>query len=138
VELRLIDGELIDPGMPGSERERVKSTLAIKDARKPRVEDGAEEWELTLLGEGEVPVRESLEALRKSGHDGWLSVDRIRRWSEMVRGRGVCHHPDGAVRKLSSVLTAFKDHLRAHLHGQRCYGLHVDGFPQPPAGQGRQ
>ena len=64
-------------------------------------------------------------------------IDRVWRWTEMVRGRGACHHPDGAVGQLSSALTVFKDHLRGHLNGQRCYGAHVDGFPEPPeAGEG--
>ena len=60
-------------------------------------------------------------------------VDRMRRWTGMVHGRGACHHPDGAVGQLSSSLTAFKDHLRMHINGQRCYGLEVAGFPRPPA-----
>lgn len=59
-------------------------------------------------------------------------IDRVWRWTDMVRGRGACHHPDGAVGQLSSALSVFKDHLRSHLSGQRCYGVHVGGFPQPP------
>ncbi len=59
-------------------------------------------------------------------------IDRIGRWMDMVRGRGACHHPDGAIGQLASALTVFKDHLRAHLNGQRCYGEHDNGFPQPP------
>lgn len=60
-------------------------------------------------------------------------VDQVWRWIEMVKGRGACHHPDGAVGQLSSALTTFKDHLRTHLAGQRCYGAKVSGFPRPPA-----
>ncbi len=59
--------------------------------------------------------------------------ERVRRWIGMVRGRGICHHPDGAVGQLSSALAAFKDHLGMHLAGQRCYGMEVSGFPRPPA-----
>jgi NADH:ubiquinone oxidoreductase subunit F (NADH-binding) len=59
-------------------------------------------------------------------------LERLRRWTAMVHGRGACHHPDGAVGQLSSALGVFKDHLRMHLTGQRCYGLQVAGFPQPP------
>ena len=59
--------------------------------------------------------------------------ERVRRWIGMVRGRGVCHHPDGAVGQLSSALAAFEDHLGMHLAGQRCYGIEVSGFPRPPA-----
>jgi sugar phosphate isomerase/epimerase len=47
----------------------------VKDAR--RRDDG---WELVPLGEGEVPVRESLAALRAAGYDGWLTVEWEKRW----------------------------------------------------------
>jgi NADH:ubiquinone oxidoreductase subunit F (NADH-binding) len=59
-------------------------------------------------------------------------VDRVRRWMEMVRGRGACHHPDGAVGQVSSALGVFSDHLDSHLSGQRCGGLNVIGLPAPP------
>jgi NADH:ubiquinone oxidoreductase subunit F (NADH-binding) len=59
-------------------------------------------------------------------------MELLRRWTGMVRGRGACHHPDGAVGQLTSALAVFKDHLQMHIHGQRCYGLQVAGFPQPP------
>ena len=58
--------------------------------------------------------------------------ENVRRWVEMVRGRGACHHPDGAVGQLTSAMTAFGDHLRLHLAGQRCRGASASGFPQPP------
>ncbi|HSS61305.1 MAG TPA: NADH-ubiquinone oxidoreductase-F iron-sulfur binding region domain-containing protein [Candidatus Limnocylindrales bacterium] len=59
-------------------------------------------------------------------------IDRVWRWIEMVRGRGACHHPDGAVGQLSSALTGFKQHLSTHLVGHRCYGASTAGFPPPP------
>jgi NADH:ubiquinone oxidoreductase subunit F (NADH-binding) len=59
-------------------------------------------------------------------------LEQVRRWVEMVRGRGACHHPDGAVALLSSALTVFDDHLRIHVNRQRCYGASVTGFPRPP------
>jgi NADH:ubiquinone oxidoreductase subunit F (NADH-binding) len=60
-------------------------------------------------------------------------VDRVTRWIDMVKGRGACHHPDGAVGQLHSALTVFKEHLRTHLLGHGCYGVRTQGFPQPPA-----
>jgi NADH:ubiquinone oxidoreductase subunit F (NADH-binding) len=64
-------------------------------------------------------------------------LEQVRRWIGMVRGRGACHHPDGAVGLLSSALAVFDDHLKSHLYRQSCYGATVSGFPQPPAsGQG--
>ena len=47
----------------------------VKDAR--RRGDG---WELVELGDGEVPVRESLGRLREAGYDGWLTVEWEKRW----------------------------------------------------------
>jgi sugar phosphate isomerase/epimerase len=47
----------------------------IKDAR--RRGDG---WELVLLGEGEVPVAEALQAIQAGGYDGWYSVEWEKKW----------------------------------------------------------
>jgi sugar phosphate isomerase/epimerase len=47
----------------------------VKDARR-RDDD----WELVPLGEGEVPVRESLAALAAAGYEGWLTVEWEKRW----------------------------------------------------------
>ena len=50
----------------------------VKDARRaPEREDG---WQLVLLGEGEVPVREMLHVLDAGGYDGWISVEWEKRW----------------------------------------------------------
>lgn len=62
-----------------------------------------------------------------------VDIERVRRWIRMVRDRGACHHPDGAVGQLSSALTAFEEHLDSHLSGRRCPGLDASGFPAPPA-----
>jgi NADH:ubiquinone oxidoreductase subunit F (NADH-binding) len=64
-------------------------------------------------------------------------LERVKRWIDMVKGRGACKHPDGAVGLLSSALTVFADHVQMHVYNQRCYGATVTGFPQPPhSGQG--
>jgi NADH:ubiquinone oxidoreductase subunit F (NADH-binding) len=36
-------------------------------------------------------------------------VPQLRRWAEMVKGRGSCRHPDGAARFVESALTVFAD-----------------------------
>ena len=59
-------------------------------------------------------------------------IDRVWRWIDMVRGRGACHHPDGAVGQLASALKTFDRHLSTHLAGHRCYGSTAAGFPPPP------
>ena len=47
----------------------------VKDARRR-----GEEWDLVPLGDGDVPVEESLRALRDVGYDGWLTVEWEKRW----------------------------------------------------------
>ncbi|HEV2416004.1 MAG TPA: sugar phosphate isomerase/epimerase [Candidatus Dormibacteraeota bacterium] len=50
----------------------------VKDARRNAASpDG---WELTLLGDGEVPVRSCLDALSAAGYDGWISVEWEKHW----------------------------------------------------------
>ena len=48
----------------------------VKDAR--RRPDG--EWQLVLLGKGEVPVREMLGLLASGGYRNWISVEWEKRW----------------------------------------------------------
>jgi sugar phosphate isomerase/epimerase len=53
----------------------------VKDALRR-----GEEWELVPLGDGDVPVRESLEALRDVGYDGWLTIEWEKRWHPELAG----------------------------------------------------
>jgi fatty-acyl-CoA synthase len=49
----------------------------VKDAvRLP----GRDEWQLVLLGQGEVPVRELMGLLPGAGYDGWVSLEFERKW----------------------------------------------------------
>lgn len=48
----------------------------VKDARRI---DG-DKWQLVLLGEGEVPVREVVRALELRGYGGWVSVEWEKKW----------------------------------------------------------
>jgi NADH:ubiquinone oxidoreductase subunit F (NADH-binding) len=45
--------------------------------------------------------------------------ERLVRWASEIRGRGACHHPDGAVRFVLSALSVFAREIEDHLHG-RC------------------
>ena len=47
----------------------------VKDARR-----GADAWRQVLLGEGEVPVAESVSALGAAGYRGWLVVEWEKHW----------------------------------------------------------
>ncbi len=73
-----------------------------------------------------------LAAGRGDGRD----IDRVARWCGQVRGRGACHHPDGAVRLISSALTVFADEVDLHAVEGRCTGPQrhpVLPIPAPPA-----
>jgi NADH:ubiquinone oxidoreductase subunit F (NADH-binding) len=52
-------------------------------------------------------------------------LDRILRWTSEVRGRGACHHPDGAARFVESALSVFDEEIDWHRRS-RCAA--------PPAG----
>src|SRR5207248_781075 len=106
VELRLLDGAVIDPGA-----DRAKVEQAVARCRAAGVEvcaldssctfnhadPGARQREisdllrwidlaedlrvpLVLLGEGEVPVREQLQALDRHGYTGYVSVEWEKKW----------------------------------------------------------
>ena len=54
----------------------------VKDARRaPERTDG---WQLVLLGDGEVPVREMLAVLAAGGYEGWISVEWEKRWHREI------------------------------------------------------
>ena len=46
----------------------------------------------------------------------------LQRWEKEIRGRGECHHPDGALRHLQSALTTFATDVESHLAGAPCAG----------------
>jgi NADH:ubiquinone oxidoreductase subunit F (NADH-binding) len=47
------------------------------------------------------------------GHGEAGDVDRLRRWTDMVRGRGACRHPDGAAAFMDSALRVFEPEFSA-------------------------
>ncbi len=51
----------------------------VKDARRNPGGEG-DEWQLVLLGEGEVPVRQMLGLLKAEGYQRWISVEWEKRW----------------------------------------------------------
>jgi sugar phosphate isomerase/epimerase len=40
----------------------------------------ADGWQVTFLGEGQVPVFAALQAMRNVGYAGWLSVEWVKKW----------------------------------------------------------
>jgi NADH:ubiquinone oxidoreductase subunit F (NADH-binding) len=57
--------------------------------------------------------------------------ERVLRWASEIRGRGACHHPDGAARFIESALSVFAPELEEHQH-RRCDALPA-GLPLGPA-----
>jgi len=47
-----------------------------------------------------------------------------------VAGRGACHHPDGSVRLIGSMLSVFGEHVDHHARGRRCTGGVVMPVPE--------
>jgi NADH:ubiquinone oxidoreductase subunit F (NADH-binding) len=52
---------------------------------------------------------------------------RILRWASEIRGRGACHHPNGALRLVESALRVFARDIETHRHA-RC-AARPAGFP---------
>src|SRR5919201_3872342 len=50
----------------------------VKDAR--RTTPGGSDWQIVLLGDGEVPVHEQLQALQHQGYTGYISVEWEKKW----------------------------------------------------------
>jgi fatty-acyl-CoA synthase len=56
----------------------------VKDARQ-----AGSDWELVLLGEGEVPIRQQLGALRRAGYAGYVSLEWEKKWHPELAEPGV-------------------------------------------------
>lgn len=67
-----------------------------------------------------------------SGRSDSSAQDDLQRWSMLVEGRGACHHPDGTVRFLRSVLNVFADEVALHGAG-RCSARSTSPFLPIPA-----
>jgi sugar phosphate isomerase/epimerase len=77
----------------------------VKDARRNAARtDG---WQLVLLGDGEVPVREMLQLLDTGGYPGWISVEWEKRWHPEIE------EPEVALPQHLSVLRAWLAEMEA-------------------------
>ncbi|GII58676.1 oxidoreductase [Planotetraspora thailandica] len=83
------------------------------------------------------PCRLGLPAIARSfsalaaGNGGTEAMVAVEQASAVVRGRGACHHPDGATRFLLSALDTFSDDVAAHLAQGGC-GRPVRGLLPVP------
>jgi NADH:ubiquinone oxidoreductase subunit F (NADH-binding) len=74
-------------------------------------------------------VADGVAALTQRGGRG--ERERILRWASEIRGRGACHHPDGAVRFVTSAISVFAPEIEAH--GKAPCGARPAGLPLPAA-----
>jgi len=58
-------------------------------------------------------------------------VALLERWTSMIRGRGGCRHPDGAVRHVLSALQCFAADVERHVQRGACEGVHRDSMLPP-------
>ncbi len=65
-----------------------------------------------------------------------VAEKRLRRWLEMVKGRGACKHPDGVARFVSSGLRVFADDIDRHRHHGPCESS-APFLPVPTTGDWR-
>jgi len=69
------------------------------------------------------------------GPDAAGAPARLRRWAGMVEGRGACHHPDGVVRLVRSLLLGFEHEVASHAAGNPCRAA-VPSIVLPGRGDG--
>lgn len=65
-------------------------------------------------------VSEDLEHLARGASGGEQVRHRLQRRLKVIKGRGACAHPDGAVRLAASALRAFEADVAQHLTGRPC------------------
>jgi NADH:ubiquinone oxidoreductase subunit F (NADH-binding) len=58
--------------------------------------------------------------LARGGAEAAPTPALLARWAGMVEGRGACHHPDGVVRLVRSLLAAFPDEVARHAAARGC------------------
>jgi NADH:ubiquinone oxidoreductase subunit F (NADH-binding) len=74
-------------------------------------------------------IATALEELARGNRSRGDRLAQVTRWTEMVRGRGACKHPDGAARFVESALTVFADDFAQHARQGRCSHKHRAVLP---------
>jgi NADH:ubiquinone oxidoreductase subunit F (NADH-binding) len=65
-------------------------------------------------------IADSMAAIAQGAADDG-ERQQVLRWASEIRGRGACHHPDGAVRFVESVIAVFGSEIESHRR-LRCLG----------------
>jgi NADH:ubiquinone oxidoreductase subunit F (NADH-binding) len=84
---------------------------------------------------GLAAIAETLHAVA-TGNGHAQDLERLARWTEDVRGRGACRHPDGAALFVASALEVFAAHFRQHLRSGACRSMRVALLPTPETDRG--
>ncbi|MGN6473321.1 MAG: NADH-ubiquinone oxidoreductase-F iron-sulfur binding region domain-containing protein [Mycobacteriales bacterium] len=116
---------VLPPGSCGlAETARVASYLAAHSARQ-----------CGPCRNGLPAIAEAMSALAAGIWDEstWPALNR---WLDVVPGRGVCRHPDGAVRLVASALSTFEPDVAMHRAGKPCAGITAAPFLPIPAAAG--
>jgi len=119
--LRLSRSELIDAGLSLGSGVLValgQSACGLHEAaRLARYLAGQSAGQCGPCLHGLAAIAQSLTAIVDgAAHRG--ERERLLRWCEEVRGRGACHHPDGAVRMIRSAIETFGHQIDIHARGQ--------------------
>jgi len=83
---------------------------------------------------GLAAIADSVSALAEGAADE-REHERVMRWTAEIRGRGACHHPDGAARFVQSALAVFAAQIESH-RVQRCTARPA-GLPLVQPGRAR-
>jgi NADH:ubiquinone oxidoreductase subunit F (NADH-binding) len=77
-------------------------------------------------------IADAVSALAEGRPSRSLHQD-LARWTKTVANRGACHHPDGALRLLSSARRVFTDEIALHKKGRCSAPDRAPVLPLPPA-----
>ncbi len=78
----------------------------------------------------------TMEALVQGGWGSDAARERVPALLDLIRGRGACRHPDGAVRFVQSSVRVFSAEIEHHAHRGPC-GADVGLLPTPEPGAWR-
>jgi NADH:ubiquinone oxidoreductase subunit F (NADH-binding) len=131
LDLPLLDASLAPRGASLGARAIVALPRAacglVETARIARYLAGESAGQCGPCVHGLDSIASALAELARGQRDG---RGDLRRWVDLVRGRGACKHPDGAAGLVASALDCFSDEVERHLRG-RCSGGRRTVVPLP-------
>ncbi|MGZ4682180.1 MAG: NADH-ubiquinone oxidoreductase-F iron-sulfur binding region domain-containing protein [Acidimicrobiales bacterium] len=107
-----------------------------ESARVARWLDGENAGQCGPCVHGLGALATTMEALVQGGWGSDAARDRVPALLDLIRGRGACRHPDGAVRFVQSSVRVFAAEIEHHAHRGPC-GAPVGLLPTPTPGAWR-